>query len=314
MEYRMLGTSGIEVSVIGMGCWPMAGVGWTGIDDDQSLAALKTAIDQGITLIDTAYMYGQNGESERLVAKAIAECREQIVLATKCGLHWEGDLMIRDSSRSQILKEFEESLRRLNTDYVDLYQVHAFDEKTPIQETAETLAELLSEGKIRAIGVSNYDSDQMKEFARYAPLHSNQPPYNILMREIELDLLPHCQAENVGVVTYWPLYRGLLTGKYGRGHKFPDGDSRIDNPHFNGSSLDATLEMLEQIRPIAEACNKSVAQTVINWTANQPGITAALCGATRPEHVAQNVEAVGWHLSEAQMQSIAGAAKARTEK
>lgn len=307
----MLGSSGIEVSVIGMGCWPMAGVGWTGTDDDQSVAALKTAIEQGITLIDTAYMYGQNGESERLVAKAIAGHRERIVLATKCGIHWEGDRMIRDSSRSQILKEFEESLRRLNTDYVDLYQVHAYDEKTPIQETAETLLELLSGGKIRAIGVSNYTSAQMKEFARYAPLHSNQPPYNILMRDIELDLLPHCRSENVGVVTYWPLYRGLLTGKYGLDHTFPDGDSRIDNPHFTGNNLNATLDMLEQIRPIAEACNKSLAQTVINWTANQAGITAALCGATRPEHVAQNVEAVGWHLSGTQMQTIDALAKAR---
>ena len=311
MEYRPLGSSGIEVSAIGMGCWPMAGVGWTGIDDVQSLAALETAIDQGITLIDTAYMYGREGESERLVGRAIAGKRDRIVLATKCGLHWKGDLMIHDSSRNQILKEYDESLRRLDTDYVDLYQVHAHDEKTPIRETAETLAELLEQGKIRAIGVSNYDAEQMAEFARYAPIHTNQPPYNIIMRDIEDSVLPHCRTHNIGVITYWPLYRGLLTGKYGRGHRFPEGDSRNDNAHFQGDDLNRTLDMLDRIRPIADEWGKSLAQVIINWTTNQPGITTALCGATRPEHVAQNVEAVGWRLTDEQMGKIRSLADER---
>lgn len=304
MEYRLLGTSGLQVSAIGMGCWPMAGVGWSGIEDAQSLAALETAIDQGITLIDTAYMYGRNGESERLVGRAISGKRDKIILATKCGIHWDADKMIRDSSRAQILQEVEESLRRFNTDYIDLYQVHAYDQITPIEETAQTLAELKAQGKIRAVGVSNYNVAQMETFARHAPLHSDQPPYNMLMRDIEKAMVPYCQSEDIGLVTYWPLYKGLLTGKYGHDHQFPKMDSRHTDERFQGDNLAQTLDMLEQIRPIAEAYGKTIAQLVINWTAHQPGITSVLCGATRPAHVLQNVEAVGWKLSGEDMKQV----------
>ena len=297
MEYRALGESGLTVSVIGMGCWPMAGVGWTGIDDEASLAALEAAMDGGITLIDTAYMYGRNGESERLVGRAIAGRRDQIVLATKCGLYWDGAALMRDSSRKRVLEQVEESLRRLNTDYIDLYQVHAPDEDTPFEETAATLAELKAQGKIRAIGVSNYDVAQMKSFANHAPLHSDQPPYNPLIRDIEAEILPHCRDNNVGVISYWPLYKGLLTGKYRRGHSFPEGDSRNEDPRFKGEKLAHTLDTLDRLKPIGEANGKSLAQLIIHWIARQPGITSVLCGATRPAHVEQNIDAVGWELS-----------------
>ena len=298
MEYRALGESGLKVSAVGMGCWPMAGVGWTGIDDNQSLAALETAMDGGITLIDTAYMYGRSGESERLVGRAIAGRRDQIVLATKCGLYWDGTTLLHDSSRKRILEQVEESLRRLNTDYIDLYQVHAPDENTPFEETAATLAELKEQGKIRAIGVSNYDVAQMKSFARHAPLHSDQPPYNPLKREIEAEILPYCRRHRIGVISYWPLYKGLLTGKYGRGHRFPEGDSRNDDVRFQGDELAHTLDTLDRLKPIADEYGKSIAQLVIHWTARQPGITSVLCGATRPAHVEQNIDAVGWALSD----------------
>lgn len=304
MEYRLLGTSGLQVSAIGMGCWPMAGVGWTGIDDAQSLVALETAIDQGITLIDTAYMYGRNGESERLVGRAIAGKRDKIILATKCGIHWEEDKMIRSSSRAQILQELEESLHRLNTDYIDLYQVHAYDQDTPIEETAQTLVELKAQGKIRAVGVSNYNVSQMEIFAQHTPLHADQPPYNMIMRDIEKDIVPHCQRQNIGLITYWPMYKGLLTGKYGRDHRFPKADSRHTDDRFQGDDLRRTLDMLDKIRPIAEAYGKTIAQLVINWTAHQAGITSVLCGATRPAHVVQNVEAVGWQLSGEDMAQV----------
>lgn len=304
MEYRPLGTSGLEVSAIGLGCWPMAGVGWTGVEEAESLRALESAIDQGITLIDTAYMYGKNGESERLVGRAIAGKRDRIVLATKCGLHWEGDQLTRSSSPERIRQQLDESLHRLQTDYVDLYQVHAYDEQTPVEDTAEALVDLKEQGKIRAIGVSNYDVEPMKTFAEHAPLHSNQPPYNLIMRDIEDALLPHCRTSNIGVVTYWPFYKGLLTGKYGKGYQFPKGDSRNTDARFQGENLERTLKMLDGIRPIAEACNKTLSQVIINWTVNQPGITATLCGATRPGHVEQNVGAVGWRLTEEQMEEI----------
>ena len=304
MEYRALGESGLTVSVIGMGCWPMAGVGWTGIDDDASLAALETAMDGGITLIDTAYMYGRNGESERLVGRAIAGRRDQIVLATKCGLYWDGTTLLRDSSRKRILEQVEESLRRLNTDYIDLYQVHAPDEDTPFEETAVTLAELKAQGKIRAIGVSNYDVAQMKSFADHAPLHSDQPPYNPLIRDIEAEILPHCRDNNIGVISYWPLYKGLLTGKYGRGHSFPEGDNRNEDPRFQGEKLAHTLDTLDRLGPIADEYGKSLAQLVIHWIARQPGITSVLCGATRPSQVKQNIEAVGWELSDEHQRQV----------
>lgn len=306
MEYRALGESGLTVSVIGMGCWPMAGVGWTGIDDDASLAALETAMDGGITLIDTAYMYGRNGESERLVGRAIAGRRDQIVLATKCGLYWDGAALLRDSSRKRILEQVEESLRRLNTDYIDLYQVHAPDEDTPFEETAVTLAELKAQGKIRAIGVSNYDAAQMKSFADHAPLHSDQPPYNPLIRDIEAEILPHCRDSNIGVISYWPLYKGLLTGKYGRGHSFPEGDNRNEDPRFQGEALAHTLDTLDRLRPIADEYGKSLAQLVIHWIARQPGITSVLCGATRPSQVEQNIDAVGWELSGEHQRQVDG--------
>jgi len=304
MEYKALGRSGLTVSSIGMGCWPMAGVGWTGIDDNKSMAALETAIDGGITLIDTAYMYGRNGESERLVGKAIAGSRDKIILATKCGLYWDGTTLVRDSSRDRILEQFEESLRRLNTDYIDLYQVHAPDENTPFEETAVTLAELKEQGKIRAIGVSNYNTSQMKTFCQHAPLHSDQPPYNLLIRDIEKDILPHCRNNGIGVISYWPLYKGLLTGKYGRDYKFPKGDSRNDDNRFKGQALDRTLDALNRLKPIANEYSKSIAQLVIHWTTRQPGITAVLCGATRPDQVEKNVEAVGWTLSEEHRKQI----------
>ena len=306
MEYRALGESGLTVSAVGMGCWPMAGVGWTGIDDKQSLAALETAMDGGITLIDTAYMYGRDGESERLVGRAIAGRRDQIVLATKCGLYWEGTTLRHDSSRKRILEQVEESLRRLNTDYIDLYQVHAPDVNTPFEETAATLGELKEQGKIRAIGVSNYDVPQMKSFARNAPLHSDQPPYNPLKREIEAEILPYCRDNRIGVISYWPLYKGLLTGKYGRGHRFPEGDSRNDDVRFQGDELASTLDTLDRLRPIGDEYGKSIAQLVIHWTARQPGITSVLCGATRPAHVEQNIDAVGWELSDEHRRQVDG--------
>lgn len=306
MEYRPLGESGLTVSVVGMGCWPMAGVGWTGIDDDASLAALEAAMDGGITLIDTAYMYGRNGESERLVGRAISGRRDEIVLATKCGLYWDGTTLLRDSSRKRILEQVEESLRRLNTDYIDLYQVHAPDEDTPFEETAVTLAELKAQGKIRAIGVSNYDVAQMKSFADHAPLHSDQPPYNPLIRDIEAEILPHCRDNNIAVISYWPLYKGLLTGKYGRGHSFPEGDSRNEDPRFQGDELAHTLDTLDRLRPIADEYGKSLAQLIIHWIARQPGITSVLCGATRPAHVEQNIDAVGWELSGEDQRQVDG--------
>ena len=298
MIYKDLGNSGLKISVIGMGCWPIAGQGWTGTNEKESLAALDAAIDGGITLIDTAYMYGRNGESERLVGKAIRQRRGEIILATKCGIYWEGNNLIRDSSKERINKQIEESLLRLDTDYIDLYQIHAPDDNTPLVETAATLYKLKEQGKIRAIGVSNYDLNQITTFSQHTPLDSIQPPYNPLIREIENDILPFCQNNKISVISYWPLYKGLLTGKYRHGHQFPEGDSRNEDNRFKGEAMNQTLEILDRLRPIGEEYGKSVAQLIIHWTSRQQGITSVLCGATRVKQVEDNIEAVGWTISE----------------
>ncbi len=304
MEYRQLGDSGFNVSVIGLGCWPIAGIGWSGVDDKESIAAIKKSLDVGINFIDTAYMYGKNGESERLVGRAIQGRRDEVIIATKGGLHWKDDQLCHDSSRGRIKRQVEESLKRLNIDVIDLYQVHAYDENTPLRDTAQTMDDLLREGKIRAIGVSNYSVSSMKEFAEYAPLHSLQPPYNMIMRAIEDEILPHCIESGIGVCVYWPFYKGLLTGKYQKGHSFPKGDSRKNDPEFRGERFERTLDMLDRLRGIADECGSSLAELVTNWTIHQPGVTLAICGATRPDQVEKNARAGDWKLGEDQMKRI----------
>lgn len=312
MEYRLLGTSGIRVSAVALGCWPIAGMTSGGVTDRDSLATIEACLELGINFLDTAYAYGTQGESERLIGQALAGRREQMVIATKGGIHWEpGRKQMLDARPETLVAECEESLRRLQTDHVDLLYLHAPDPRTPLADSAGALAELCRLGKTRAIGVSNLSLEQLREFASVCPLAAFQPAYNMLDRGIEQDTLPWCREHNVAVVVYWPLVKGLLAGKLARGHVFPTTDSRHKYPMFVGEEYQRNLDLVDQLVPIAAECGRSVAQLVINWTIHQSGITSALCGAKRADQIRENALGAGWQLTPDQLARIDAALTAR---
>lgn len=315
MEKRRLGNTDIEVSVVALGCWAIGGWQWGGTDDEKAVAAIRKAIDVGMVFIDTAPVYGF-GHSEKIVGKAIEGRRDEVVLATKCGLVWdhetrnfsfadkEGRAIYRDLTKENVLKEAEDSLRRLNTDWIDLYQCHRPDDTTPAEETMEALNLLLEQGKIRAIGVSNFSVKQMEDFRKYGPVHSDQPRYSMLDREIEPEILPYCREHGVGVLAYSPLEQGILTGKVTLDRKFPEDDYRIDRPWFEKKNLKRALEFVEKLKPIAAGHEKSVAQLAINWVISQDELTVPLVGARNPEQVVENAGGAGWRLTEAELKLI----------
>ena len=307
-ELRPLGQTDIRVSAVALGCWPIAGMTSLDTNEQDSLATIAAALDAGINFIDTAYIYGSDGESERLIARALEGRREQAVIATKCGLHWDAAYEREYDGRPATLRrECEESLRRLNTDRVELLYLHAPDPKTPIAESAGALLELMQEGKAGAIGVSNFNVPQLEEFHAVCPISAFQPPYNMLQRQIEADTLPWCRARGISVMVYWPLMKGLLAGKLTRGHVFQKGDGRAKYPMFQGEEWQRNQDFLDRLREIAAEARKTVAQLVINWTIHQPGITSALCGAKRPAQIQETAGSMGWQLTARQIAHIENA-------
>ena len=314
MQLRRIGTTDILVSPIGIGCWPLSGMTREGISEADARATLDACFDLGINFFDTAYNYGLDGQSERLIGGAVAGRRDRAVIATKCGIHWQPPrIMTLDARPETLHRHFEESLRRLGTDYADLLYLHAPDPKVPLAESAGALAELLQAGKTRAVGVSNVSLAQLQEFTAACPLSAYQPPYNMLQRQIEADTLPWCVEYNVSVVVYWPLLKGLLAGNFSRDHVFPTSDSRHKYPPFNGDEWQKNQDFIDRLRPIAAEAGRTVAQLVVNWTINQPGITAALCGATRVEQLRENAGAAGWSLTAEQSARIDAAISDRGE-
>jgi aryl-alcohol dehydrogenase-like predicted oxidoreductase len=305
IEPRRLGTTEIFVSPVALGCWPMAGMTRSGVTEADGLAVLEAALELGIQFLDTAYCYGQAGESERLIGRAIAGRRDEVVIATKCGLHWEPPRrQTHDARPERLQREIDESLRRLGTDHVELLYLHAPDPNTPLAESAGALAEIMQTGKARAIGVSNVGLEQLREFAAACPLAAFQPPYNMLQRGIEADTLPWCVEHGVSVVVYWPLMKGLLAGRLPRGRQFPTIDSRHKYPMFQGEEFRKNQDFVDALRPIAAELGRTVSQVVLNWTIHQPDITAALCGATVAEQLRENAGALGWKLSTEQLARI----------
>ena len=304
MILRTYGRSGLEVSALAFGSWPIAGIGWSNVNEKDSIATIQQALDLGINFIDTAYMYGESGESETLVGKAIAGRRDEAIVATKCGVHWKNGETVRDSSPERIRRDIEESLRRLNTDVIDLYQVHAPCQRTPLEKTAETMGSLLKEGKIRAVGVSNYTVEQMKTFSTVTPIQSLQPRYSMIDRKIEKEIVPYCLVQNIGICVYCPLERGLLTDRIKPAHEYPPEDARHTEPAFKGGEFFRTRTMNEALRAIARECDVTLTQLVLNWTVHQPGITVAIVGATRPHQVVENAQALDFELTEEQMKRI----------
>jgi len=308
MQYRRLGPTDMEVSVVGLGCWPIAGMTSPGTTDSDSLATIRACFDLGINHLDTAHAYGRAGQSESLIARAVAGRREEILMATKVGLYWDdqGNLL-RDGSPEALRRHCHESLRRLGVDQVDLLYLHAPDEQVPVAESAGGLRRLMEEGKARSVGVSNFTVDELEAFASECPVAACQMLYNMLQRDIEAEVLPWCREHNVAVLAYEPLAKGLLAGKYGPDHVFAESDWRRQSPLFQGEAWQRNIELVDRLRPIAAAAGQSMAGLAVNWTIRQPGITAALCGAKRPDQIRETARAAGWQLTESEQAAVGGA-------
>ncbi len=319
---RQLGESPLQITPVIFGAWAIGGWMWGGNEESDSIAAIHSALDNGINTIDTAAIYGM-GDSEILVAKALKGRRDKVIIATKCGMRWddpkaEGSnpwptkkndgtevTVYRNAKPHSIAYECEQSLRRLQTDIIDLYQIHWPDLTTPPEESLRGMEDLLKSGKVRAIGVSNYDIEWMRRAKAAAPnLASLQPPYSLLQRGIEDQIVPFCQKNNIGIIVYSPMERGLLTGKVGPDRTFNEGDHRKDHKFFTVENRKRVLSALESIKPIADRHNATFAQLVINWTFSQPGITAALVGARNADQAKQNAAAMNFTLSDDEQQSI----------
>lgn len=312
MQLRTLGTTSIRVSPISMGCWPIAGMTSLGVTEADSIAALQASLACGVNTFDTAYSYGLTGESEKLIAKALGHRRDEIVICTKGGIHYDAaGKMAKDGRPATLRAQCEESLRRLRTDHVDLLYLHAPDPSTPVEVSAGELRRLLEEGKTRAVGVSNFNLAQLEAFHRICPISAVQPAYNMLMREIEADVIPWCVQHRVSVLVYWPLMKGLLSGGLPRDFKFEAKDGRAKYPMFQGEEWQRNQDLIEALRPIAANTGRTLAQLVINWTIHQPGITSAICGAKRADQARDNAGGMGWNLTDAQLSAIEAALKAR---
>ncbi|MGE5454156.1 MAG: aldo/keto reductase [Methylocystaceae bacterium] len=307
MQYRELGLSGIKASVVGIGTWQMGGWRWGGTEEKSSINTLHAALDTGINLVDTAPAYGR-GLSEEIVGKAIKDRRDKVILATKCGLIWHADqgTFFFEQAGGPINKylgpesikyEIEQSLNRLQTDYIDLYQTHWQDPTTPIEATMEILLQLKTQGKIRAIGVSNANTAQMAEYKKYGLIASDQELYSMFDRQIEAENLPYCATNHISVISYAPLAKGLLSGKIGPGRIFSGDDQRAGHPRFTVGNLQRVQDLLKKFLPLTETHNINLNQLAIAWNYSQPGVTHVLAGTQKPEQAIDNAGAGDIELS-----------------
>jgi aryl-alcohol dehydrogenase-like predicted oxidoreductase len=300
VEFTEIKQTTIRPSRIGLGTWAIGGWMWGGPDDDAAVATIQRALDAGITLIDTAPAYGQ-GHSEEVVGRALEGRRAQAVIATKVGLEWdEHGTPHRNASARRILTEVEDSLRRLRTDYIDIYQVHWPDPDTPMEETAHAMGSLYDAGLIRAVGVSNFSPAQMDEFAKFAPLHTVQPPYNLFERGVEHDVLPYVGEHGLTALTYGALCRGLLSGKLRADTTFSGDDLRGVDPKFQQPRFGQYLQAVADLDELARTrFGKRVIHLALRWVLDQPGVGAALWGARRPDQLDALPDALGFTLDDA---------------
>lgn len=313
-QLRSLGASGLRVPPIIFGAWAIGGWMWGGADEGDAIDAIRASIDHGVNAIDTAAIYGQ-GHSEELVGRALRGIpRDRYFLATKCGRRWDSaegsdawsttdshgrPVTIRSNSRrASIFHECEQSLKRLGVDVIDLYQIHWPDRTTPVEESMRAMEDLRKQGKIRAVGVSNYDLEWLRGASAAAALHSLQPPFSLLQRQIERDgTLNFCRENNIGVIVYSPMERGLLTGTVTPERQFAADDHRSTHKFFTVENRRRVLAALANVKPIADRHGASYAQLVINWTIHEPGITAALVGARNAEQATHNAAAMRFTLT-----------------
>jgi aryl-alcohol dehydrogenase-like predicted oxidoreductase len=306
MEFTIINGTDLRSSRIGLGTWAMGGWMWGGTDEAEAVRTIHAALDRGINLIDTAPVYGF-GRSEEIVGKAIEQLggRERIILATKVGLEWHDGVVFRNAARERIKREIEDSLRRLKTSYIDLYQVHWPDPLTPMEDTADAVRQLLEQGKIRAIGVSNFSPGEMDAFRAFAPIASNQPPYNLLERQIEKDILPYTRSNDIATLAYGALCRGLLSGRMRPDSQFSGDDLRKIDPKFRQPRYAKYLKAVDRLGAFAkENYGRGVLHLAVRWLLDQPGVSVALWGARHPEQVAPIEEALGWSLSEDALKAI----------
>lgn len=302
-----LGRTGLEVSPIAFGTWQLGGE-WGDFDEEEGVAAIRHARELGVTLFDTAQGYGF-GASERLLGRALREeldeRRDEIVIATKGGLRMTDSGLVRDSSPSWLRSGVEDSLRALGVEHIDIYQVHWPDPKVPFGETADALQALVDEGKIRHVGVSNFDAAQMEEFGRTRPVETLQPPYHLFRRGIEAELLPYAGEHDIGVLVYGPLAHGLLTGALDEETEFPDGDWRGGAPFFKGEEYRCNLAAERELERFAgEHFGVSVSRLAIAWTLANPAVDAAIVGARHSHHIGDSVAAAELTLSKSDLAEI----------
>jgi aryl-alcohol dehydrogenase-like predicted oxidoreductase len=280
-------------------------------NDADSIATIQACYDLGINHLDTAHVYGPNGESEILVGRAVAGRRDEMVIATKGGIHYEGTTMVTDGRPEQLHFECDMSLRRLGTDRVELLYLHTPDEHVPIEDSAGALRALVEAGKTCSVGASNCTLEQLEAFHAICPLAAVQLPYNMLQRDIEQRTIPWCREHGIAVMSYWPLMKGLLAGRLPRDHQFNERDSRRNYPMYQGDEWQKNQDFVERLCEAAALSGHTVAQLVINWTIHQTGITSALCGAKRTWQIEELAGALGWTLSAKQLEIIHAAFAAR---
>jgi aryl-alcohol dehydrogenase-like predicted oxidoreductase len=322
METRKLGSSDVKATVITFGAWAIGGWMWGGADRKDAVEAIRASLDQGVTSIDTAPAYGQ-GLSEEICGEAIrGTARTKIQLLTKYGLRWDtakGEFFFKSrddkgkelmmhklSSKESIMQECENSLKRMGTDYIDLYQIHWPDGTTAVSETMEAMQRLMEQGKIRAAGVCNYSRELMKEAEKTIPIASNQVPYSMVYRDIEKDVVPYARKNNMAIIAYSPLQRGLLTGKIKAGQRFNEGDTREGNTYYSEENVREVNAFLKKLTPLAVEKNATITQLVIRWTIEQPGITIALVGARNAQQAIENAKAGDIKLTAEELSFISG--------
>lgn len=299
MEKRSLGQSEIKITPIIMGTWQAGKKMWVGVEDSETIKAIRAAVDAGITTIDTAEVYG-DGHSEQIVAEAVSDLRDRVVYATK--------VFANHLKFDQVVAACDRSLKHLKTDYIDLYQIHwpagAFNtEVVPIEETMSALNQLKEQGKIRAIGVSNFSKTQLEEAAQYGRIDSLQPPYSLFWRVVERDAVPYCIENNISIIAYSPLAQGLLTGKFEPDHKFDPADNRAKNKLFQGSNYERSQQALDKLRPIAERHHTSLGNLALAWLIAQPQANA-IVGARNSEQSKENAKAGEIELSTEELKEI----------
>jgi aryl-alcohol dehydrogenase-like predicted oxidoreductase len=293
----------LKVSRVALGTWAMGGWMWGGTDQRESVATIRAALDQGINLIDTAPVYGF-GVSEEIVGAALEGIRDRAVIATKTGLEWRDGKVYRNATPARIIQEVDDSLRRLRTDYIDIYQVHWPDPLVPVEETAEAMRSLYEMGKIRAIGVSNFSVDQMARFRKVAPLHVLQPPYNLFERAIETDILPYSRTNDIATLGYGALCRGLLSGRIQPNTTFDGDDLRRVDPKFQPPRLAQYLQAVRQLDEFAQRrFHRRVIHLAVRWMLDQ-GISVALWGGRHPDQVKAALGVAGWSLTDVERESI----------